>query len=122
MIAHNHRRICEKAKLFYYDFLFSDDTSQIPEQFLSHIRECHNCQKRINELKTTLNQVEQKKKNVQINSVSPLTNVLKRHFSYIDLEITCKIVKPFLPSLLNSSTQINIPTPITTQTRLPRRS
>ncbi len=110
MIAPNPNRICEQAKIYYYDFLVHRDWNQIPEDVLRHIRECNNCQKSIYELKTALTQAEQ----INHASVSSLTNMLKLHFSHIDENITCKIVKPFLPGLLDSSAQINIPTPITT--------
>ena len=114
MIAPNQNRICEQAKIYYYDFLFEKDKEQIPGQVLIHFRECHNCQRNIYELKAALVRDELRNQNRHESSISALTNNLKTHFSYIDKEITCKVVKPFLPSLLDSTAQINIPTPITT--------
>jgi hypothetical protein len=104
-------KICEEAKLYYYDFLFKKDKSQIQEQILNHFRHCQNCQKRIYELKTALTQAELQNKN---HSGLDIANTLKTHFSYILHDITCKIAKPFLPGMLDPSMQIKIPTPITT--------
>ncbi len=114
MITPKMGQLCEEAKLYYYDFLFLQDKDQIPEQVLSHIRQCRNCQKEIYELKTALTKSEFKINREYNHSGSPLANMLKLHFSYIDQDITCTIVKPFLPGLLDASMQISIPTPITT--------
>ena len=40
--------------------------------------------------------------------------MLKLHFAYIGKPVTCNIVKPFLPSLLDPALEIRIPTPIIT--------
>ena len=105
--------MCEEAKLYYYDFLYKQDNSLIPEQILNHFRNCQDCQKRIYELKTAITQSELQNKNDDQESISPIVNMLKAHFSYVEHNITCKIVKPFLPGMLDPSTQIKIPTPIT---------
>ena len=114
MIAPDLNRLCEQAKIYYYDFLFQKDKSEIPEQVKNHFSQCQNCQKEIYELKTAITQAEFKSQHNRANSVSPLSNILKLHFSYVDQDITCKIVKSFLPGLLDASMQISIPTPITT--------
>ena len=106
--------LCEEAKLFYYDFLFVQNKSEIPEQILNHISRCQNCQKNLYELKTTLTQSEFKNQHKHEKSGSPVANMLKLHFSYVDHDITCKTVKPFLPGLLDNSMKISVPTPITT--------
>ncbi|MBN1972163.1 MAG: hypothetical protein JW787_00885 [Sedimentisphaerales bacterium] len=114
MITPNINQVCEQAKLYYYDFLFQKDKSDIPEHILSHFRQCQICHKQIYELKTALTQAEFKNSHIHNKSGSPLANMLKLHFSYVGHDITCKIVKPFLPGMLDTSMQISIPTPITT--------
>ena len=114
MVSPNNNYFCEKAKLYYYDFLFLQNKSSIPQEILSHFKTCNNCQKLIYELKTSLRHADFEHKDNNGNQGTPISNMLKLHFSYIDQKITCKIAKPFLPGLLDKSLEISVPTPITT--------
>ena len=114
MITPNQNLLCEQAKIYYYDFLFLQNKSVIPEFILNHFRTCQNCQKQIYELKTMLTQAQSNKIHGYGRSGSVVSNMLKLHFSYVDQKITCKTVRPFLPGLLDDSLQISVPTPITT--------
>ncbi len=109
----NPKQICEQTRLYYYDYLFQKDQSEIPEWILSHIKRCENCKTQINQLKTAITQSEQNQQFSQNKSGTHLANTLKKHFSYIEQDTTCSLVKPFLPEMLNPSLQISIPTPIT---------
>ena len=113
MINPNLKKICEQTRLYYYDYLFQKDESEIPEWILSHIKRCDNCKSQINQLKTALAQSEQNKISGQNNEGTPLVNTLKRHFSHIDEETSCSLVKPIIPNMLDPSMKISIPTPIT---------
>ena len=113
MIRPNLENICEHSKLYYYDYLFEIDQNEIPEHILSHIKQCEYCKSQIYQLKTALKQSEQTRPFVPKKSGTHIANTLKNHFSYIDQETTCTLVKPFLPGMLDTSTQISIPTPIT---------
>lgn len=113
MIGPNLKNICEQTRLYYYDYLSQKDESEIPEWILSHIRRCDNCKNQINQLKTALIQSKQNEVSGQNNKGTLLANTLKRHFSHIDQETSCSLVKPFIPNMLDPSIQISIPTPIT---------
>ncbi|MEJ2649405.1 MAG: hypothetical protein P8016_13480 [Sedimentisphaerales bacterium] len=113
MIAPDLNRLCEQAKIYYYDFLFQEDKSEIPEEVQNHLRQCEYCQKRIYELKTAITQAEIKNQHDRADSGTPLSNMLKLHFSYIDQDVTCAIAKSFMPGMLDASMQISVPTPIT---------
>jgi hypothetical protein len=39
--------------------------------------------------------------------------MLKSHFAYVDKPVSCKLVRPFIPTLLNSAVTARVPTPIT---------
>lgn len=107
----NHK--CEDFKLYYYDFLFQKDKSQIPESVLNHLKSCKNCQNKMYNLKKSLIQAEFTDHLAGNNHGTPLSNMLKLHFSYVDQNVTCKAVRPFLPGLLEPSMHLSIPTPIT---------
>ena len=113
MISPNIKNICEQTQLYYYDFLFQNGENDIPEKILCHIRQCGYCQKQIYKLKTALAGSEQNNSSMNEKNGTPIVNTLQRHFSYINQDIVCANVKPFLPDMIDSSTQITIPTPIT---------
>jgi hypothetical protein len=113
MIAPNLNRLCEQAKIYYYDFLLQKDINEIPEQITNHLGRCANCQKQIYELKTAINRAKFNSQDGRASSITPLSNMLKLHFSYVDHDVTCGIAKSFIPGLLDFSMQISIPTPIT---------
>ena len=111
MNIQNHK-LCEKAKLYYYDYLCDDSCSPIPQSISKHIEDCQHCQKQINLLKVALSQ----KACVESESgqdSSAVTTMLQLHFAYIGERVTCETVRPFLPCLLDPALEIRIPTPIT---------
>jgi len=113
MIAHNPNSLCRQAELFYYDFLYNESHRLIPEPFVNHIEQCQHCRQQINQLKAALSQAEGfETQQRQVSSA--VTAMLKLHFAYIGKPVTCNIVKPFLPTLLDQASAMSIPTPIVT--------
>jgi len=112
MIAPNPNLLCKKAKLYYYDFLCGESQELIPETIIKHIEKCSNCQERVNRLNAALSRTEEPIESEQQQVSSAITTMLKLHFAYIGKPITCNIVKPFLPCLLDPALKIRIPTPI----------
>jgi hypothetical protein len=113
MIAHDPKSLCKEAKLYYYDFLCDESRRLIPEPIVNHIEQCLHCREQINHLEAVLSQadgLESQKGRVD----SAITTILKLHFAYIGKPVTCNIVKPFLPTLLDRALGIRIPTPIVT--------
>src|SRR4030042_4836159 len=113
MIAHNPKLLCNLAESYYYDFLCKETIEPIPEPIVGHIMHCATCQKQINRLRAVLSESEEYPEAVQREVHGAVTEMLKLHFAYIVKPVTCDIVKPFLPSLLNADLDIRIPTPIT---------
>jgi hypothetical protein len=113
MIAPNHYLKCEKAELYYYDFLFEESRGLIPKSIVNHINQCHNCQEHINQLKEAIWYKEKAKPHQNQGTSAAMAEMLKLHFTFIGKEITCNIVRPFLPGMLNPALEVRIPTPIT---------
>jgi len=112
MIAPNPNLLCKEAKLYYYDFLCDEIRELIPEPIINHIEQCSNCQERVNQLHAALSRTEEPIESEQQQVSSAITTMLKLHFAYIGKPVTCNIVKPFLPCLLDPALEIRIPTPI----------
>ena len=113
MIAPNPNLLCKQSELYYYDFLSDESRGLIPESIVNHIEQCQQCREQINKLKAALSQaddLESEQGQVQ----SAVTAMLKLHFDYIGKPVTCNIVRPFLPCLLDPALEIRIPTPIIT--------
>ncbi len=102
--------ICEKTKLYYYDYLTRQGVELIPAEIAEHLEQCEFCKSQIVLLSKQLKQVDAGK-NAENNS-AVLTN-LKLHFAYTDKLVDCKIVRPFLPGLVDETLTVRIPTPIT---------
>ena len=113
MIAHNPKSLCKEAELYYYDFLCDESRRLIPEPIVSHIERCLHCREQINHLEAVLSQADGLESQ-QGRVDSAITTMLKLHFAYIGKPVTCNIVKPFLPTLLDRALGIRIPTPIVT--------
>jgi hypothetical protein len=113
MIAHGPKSLCKEAELYYYDFLCDESRRLIPEPTVSHIEQCLHCREQINHLEMVLSQADSlKSERGRVSSA--VTTMLKLHFAYIGKPVTCNIVKPFLPTLLDQALGIHIPTPIVT--------
>ncbi len=107
-----NRKLCEEAKLYYYDFLCDESSGLIAQSISDHIERCRNCQKQINQLKVALSQKECIRSE-QGQDRAAVTTMLQLHFAYIAEHVTCETVRPFLPGLLDPAIEIRIPTPIT---------
>ena len=113
MIAPNSNSVCKEAELYHYDFLLGESRAAIPQSIIDHIKWCEHCQQQLNQLKNVLSQSESNIELEQHQAHSAVTAILKLHFAYIDKPVTCKVVRPFLPALLDPAMEIRIPTPIT---------
>ncbi len=113
MIAPNPKLLCNLAESYYYDFLCKENIEPIPEPIVNHIMHCATCQEQVNRLRAVLSEPEEYQEAVQKEVCDAVTEMLKLQFAYIGKPVTCDIVKPFLPSLLDTAIKIRIPTPIT---------
>ena len=113
MVALNFNSLCKEAELYYYDFLCKKGHELVPEFIIDHIKQCQHCQEQLSRLTRVLSQADgPESERVQVGSA--VTTMLKLHFAYIGKPVTCNIVKPFLPTLLDQALGIHIPTPIVT--------
>jgi outer membrane lipoprotein-sorting protein len=113
MIAPNHNLFCKQAEPYYYDLLCDESRPLIPQSVVNHTEQCQDCRERINKLKAALSQADTlESERGQV--LSAVTAMLKLHFAYFGKPVTCNIVKPFLPCLLDPALEIRIPTPIIT--------
>jgi hypothetical protein len=113
MIAHGPKSLCKEAELYYYDFLCDESRRLIPEPIVNHVEQCQCCLGQISQLEAVLSQADGLESQ-QGRVDSAITTMLKLHFAYIGKSVTCNIVKPFLPTLLDRALGIRIPTPIVT--------
>jgi hypothetical protein len=105
--------MCEKARLYYYDYLCGESQNDIPEEILAHINQCHFCQAELDRLKIILAKTEEPATDSTSQTTSVITTNIRLHFAYTGTLVTCKMVRPFLPSLADPALEIGIPTPIT---------
>jgi hypothetical protein len=110
MIFFNDNLICEQAHAYYYDYLYEErkEYEYIPAGMLGHINRCRHCQAEVSRLKTILAEGVSTR---QTNSV--ITTGMRLHFAYIGTLVTCKTVRPFLPSLADPALEVGVPTPVT---------
>ncbi len=113
MIAPSHNSLCEEAEPYYYHFLFNESEESVPESIINHINQCQHCQQQLNQLKSVLSQAESQIEPEKMEGSSAIIEMLKLHFAYIAKSVTCRTVKPFLPTLLEPHLEIEMPTPIT---------
>jgi len=113
MIAHSPNSLCRQAELCYYDFLCDESRGLVPESMVNHIDQCQHCREQIIKLKALLSRAENLDSQ-QGQLVSAVATMLKLHFAYIGKPVTCNVVKPFLPTLLDPVLGMHIPTPIVT--------
>jgi len=113
MIAPNPNLLCKQAEPYYFDFLCDEGRALIPESIVNHIEQCQQCREQINKLEAALSQADALESE-QGQVYSTVTAMLKLHFDYAGKPVTCNIVKPFLPCLLDPALKIRIPTPIIT--------
>jgi hypothetical protein len=111
MIAHSPNSFCKEAQIYYYDFIFNESRKLIPQPIVDHIEQCQYCKERISKLKAVLSQAQGIEPQHEQGS-SAVATMLKLHFAYSGKPVTCNIVKPFLPTLLDQALEVRIPTPI----------
>jgi hypothetical protein len=112
MIAFNPNSLCANAEPYYYDFLLSKGEESVPEEIVRHIGECRSCRDKLSQLQAALSQAD----NVDAEerqADSAIATMLRLHFAYIGKPVTCRVVKPFLPTLLDPVLEVRVPTPIT---------
>jgi hypothetical protein len=113
MIAANPNSLCDEAKLYYFDLLANEGDNLVPAFVVDHISQCQNCQEQMDRLKGVFLQTEVCDSSDQGLVSAALAVMLRLHFAYIGKRVTCRTVRPFLPSLLEPSLEVRIPTPIT---------
>ncbi len=113
MITGSNNSLCKQAKIYYYDTLFSESRELIPQFIVDHIEYCQHCKAQTSELKKVLSRNDSfASEQGQISSA--IASMLKLHFACIGKPVSCNIAKPFLPTLLDPSLGIHVPTPIVT--------
>jgi len=112
MVATNPNQSCKQAEPHYYDFILGVREEPIPQHIVHHIEQCPKCQEQLNQLKVALSQADSIKPE-QSQANSTVATILKLHFAYIGRPVTCQVVRPFLPTLLEPVLAVRIPTPIT---------
>lgn len=113
MIAHGFNSLCKQAELHYYDFILDESRNSVPDFIIDHIEQCQHCRGQLNRLKSVLSQTEDQSESEQRQVGRAVTAMLKLHFAYIGEPVSCEIVRPFLPNLLEPVLEVRIPTPIT---------
>lgn len=113
MIAPNLNPSCSQAEPYYYDFLFGESHENIPGSVVNHIKECQYCQEQINQLEDVLSQAKGYIESEDGQATSAVSVMLKLHLAHAGKPVTCKIAKPFLPSMSDPALEIRVPTPIT---------
>jgi hypothetical protein len=110
MVAFNTDSLCREAEAHYFDFLLEGEPDSVPRHIIDHVRGCRHCRAGIEQLGSVLAQTRSSSATSQINAA--ISTMLKLHFAYLGQPVTCKTVKPFLPTLLDPTLEIRIPTPI----------
>ena len=109
MLTEDSKKMCLKARVYYYDYLRADLRASVPAEIVQHIEDCPICQGEVGRFKTELNKCEAapaRQNSLNIRS-------LKLQLSYCGSPVGCEIVKPFLPVLADSAIKLSVPTPIT---------
>jgi hypothetical protein len=102
---------CREAELYYLSIAFGGEYGDAPIQIADHVRFCDYCIRRLKILKDQLlaadaiDSDDSRLSNAQLH-------ILGLYFAYLGKKVGCETVKPFLPSLLEPSFNIRIPTPI----------
>ncbi len=113
MVALNSSSMCERAKPFYYDYLYNRTRENIPAEVLAHIDQCQFCRTELERLQIALAKTQKDEgQNLSQRDSAVITN-LSLHFGYMGVSVTCKTVQPFLPGLADPSLAIRVSTPIT---------
>ena len=113
MAASDGNRACEDAAAYYHDFLLDPGDPSLPRSVTDHIEQCEHCRGQVARLAEVLAEAEGRDESFVSEADNALVAELQRHFDHIGDRVGCAQVKPLLPTLLLSSLQIRIPTPVT---------
>jgi hypothetical protein len=113
MIAPNYNKFCAEAERHYYDFLRDEAEQSVPGEVIDHIMECHHCREQMSQLEAMLAECKEHPQTHLAQSQMATAAILKLHFSFVGKYVNCADARPFLPNLLAPTTQIRMPTPIT---------
>lgn len=106
-----HQSLCSEAKIYYYDYLDSENHDEIPEPILAHLRTCGHCGDFIAELdEQRQSGAGQDEANEQDREI---IERLGHHFAYLDKPVSCKVARPFLPLMAVAGGYPAVPTPVT---------
>ncbi|MFC1762426.1 hypothetical protein ACFL6U_10150 [Planctomycetota bacterium] len=104
---------CKDALPYYYDAIQPDGDGRVPAEILRHISKCEQCQTQIGRLDHLLNEATEAGQTEMPTRSSLIGGLLGLHFEYVQHEVTCRIARPFLPSLVDETFSVHIATPIT---------
>jgi hypothetical protein len=111
MRASGGKRLCQEARVYYYDLLCPDE-AEVPPSVRQHVATCPVCQEQIRRLREALLDAERNPS--PVGSWSDETvEALAEQFQLLDEHVTCSLAKPCLPELAMASPRIRIPTPVT---------
>ena len=106
MVSGNKKK-CELAKKYYYDMLDPDTIDKVPENIQDHIANCLYCVRKLAQLYQLLSDLAHYNQKEPTN-IRPETS---RYFPlYEEQQVDCKMVKEFLPLLVDPEPEIQIPT------------
>ena len=111
MRADDSQRLCQEARLSYYDLLGADEVA-VPESVRRHVATCPACQEQLRRLRDALSESE-KSSNPPGSRKDETIEALTQQFQLLKDCVTCSRAKPFLPKLVLASPQLRIPTPVT---------
>ena len=111
MIAPDNNPLCQKARLYYYDYLEGRRPEDISDELWQHMDSCNHCHANIHLLGA---QIDKADIDPEIAQTCIVTTVnLGLHFAHVDKPVGCNTVKPFIPLLADSGLAIRTSTPIT---------
>ena len=114
MKYNNKETFCERAGIFYYDYIQGAKLYRVEPEIFRHIEKCPFCRGEIERLKVILAEPAYQTVAEKTNQKdTQVTTILASHFNLMNKEVTCGIAKRFLTSLAGLSFDIKIPTPIT---------
>jgi hypothetical protein len=111
MVAFNPDSLCKEAEAYYFGFLPEGDSDIVPRHIIDHIMGCRHCRSKIEQLSSILARTCLSSAISQTNAA--IGTMLKLHFAYLGQPVACKTVRPFLPTIIDPTLEVKIPTPIT---------
>jgi predicted anti-sigma-YlaC factor YlaD len=109
MLSGNKNK-CELAKEYFYDMLDPDTVDKVPGHIQDHIANCLHCVSKLAQLYQLLSD------SAHFNQKEPTTirPQTARHFPLHEgQQVDCKMVKEFLPLLVDPEPEMQIPTIVT---------